>query len=120
MVKKILKYKTKLKLYSRDLRKAGIYSEVVLWQFIKKKQMGAIFTRQKPMGKYIVDFYCKKLNLAIEIDGCSHEENWGKDMQRQKYLETMGVRFLRFKDVQVKKDIEGVLIVIRDFIEKNK
>lgn len=79
MVNNILKYNPKLKSYARDLRKAGVFTEVVLWLHLKKKQLGVIFTRQKPLANYIVDFYCKQLNLAIEIDGYSHEENWEKD-----------------------------------------
>ena len=80
---------------------------------------GYKFNRQKPLDRYIVDFYCKKLNLVIEIDGDSHdhEEAKIKDIQRQKILEEMGLSFLRFEDLDVKKNIVQVLGEIDRFIE---
>lgn len=71
-------------------------SEVLLWQELKGKQMlGYDFDRQKPIDNYIVDFYCKTLKLAIEIDGQSHEneEVAVNDTKRQKRLESLGVQF---------------------------
>jgi len=81
-------------------------SEVLLWQELKGKQMlGYDFDRQRPIDEYIVDFYCKDLQLSIEIDGESHthEEVAENDVVRQKRLEELGVRFLRFDDLEVKR-----------------
>ena len=80
--------------------------------------MNYTFNRQKPLGRYIVDFYCKPLNLVIEIDGSYHfePEQRVKDNNRQKLLEQMGLRFLRFSEQQVRKDIGIVLKIIRDYI----
>ncbi len=72
-------------------------SEVLLWQEFKGKQMlGYDFDRQRPIDNYIVDFYCKDLQLAIEIDGESHthEEVAENDKKRQIRLEELGVRIL--------------------------
>jgi very-short-patch-repair endonuclease len=71
------------------------------------------------MLDYIVDFYCHELQLAIEIDGDSHdhEEASTKDEIRQKRLEDEGVHFLRFDDVEVKKDIKWVVNEILHWIE---
>ena len=68
---------------------------------------GYTFNRQKPLNRYIVDFYCKPLNLVIEIDGTYHleAEQVIKDRQRQQILETMGLHFLRFSEQEVKKNI---------------
>nr|CBX29982.1 Uncharacterized protein HI0925 [uncultured Desulfobacterium sp.] len=68
-----ISYNPKLKALSRKLRKQGVLSEVLLWEQLKGKKMkGFQFMRQKPVGNYIVDFYCSKLKLVIEIDGESH------------------------------------------------
>lgn len=77
---------------------------------------GYDFHRQKPLGNFIVDFYCNELCLAIEIDGESHDYKIGKDIQRQKQLESLGVHFLRFDDLEVKKNLEGVLTAIENWI----
>ena len=97
-------------------------SEVLLWQELKGKQMlGYDFDRQKPIDNYIVDFYCKNLKLAIEIDGQSHEheEVAINDKKRQKRLEDLGVGFLRFDDLEVKKEMKYVLNRIYDWIKEN-
>ena len=82
---------------------------------------GYDFDRQRPIDEYIVDFYCKDLQLAIEIDGESHthEEVAENDMIRQKRLEELGVNFLRFDDLEVKKEIEYVLNIIYNWIKEN-
>ena len=76
------------------------------------------FNRQKPLDRYIVDFYCKPLNLVIEIDGSYHfeAEQKVKDNERQKLLEEMGLNFLRFSEQQVRKDMEMVLKTIMNHI----
>ena len=73
--------------------------------------------RQKPIGNYIVDFYCSKLLLVIEIDGKSHVHKSQEDMKRQKELEALGLSFLRFYDSDVKKNLDGVLKSIRYWID---
>ena len=82
--------------------------------------MGYDFDRQRPIGNYIVDFYCKDLSLAIEIDGDTHIYRYDEDEIRQKTLENIGIRFLRFEDIEVKKNISNVLRVIEDWIRKNQ
>jgi len=79
---------------------------------------GYDFDRQRPLSNYIVDFYCKDLMLAIEIDGISHdvEQAYDKDMERQQKLEELGVSFLRFDDREVKNDMENVLREIEGWI----
>jgi len=107
-----------LKQKARELRNNSTLSEVLLWNELKGKKMyGYQFLRQKPLGKYIVDFYCFKLKLIIEIDGSSHDEKQTYDAQRQLFLEEMGNTVLRFTDLSVKTDIDNVLSVIASFIE---
>ncbi len=110
-------YNHYLKRYARKLRKQGTYAEVLLWNILKRKQIkGHKFTRQKPIDKYIVDFYCPKLHLAIEIDGITHDEKTNEDLIRQKIIEKQKVHFLRFADHEVKKNLQGVFEVIVDWI----
>jgi len=118
---KIIPYNPALKSLARNLRKNMTLSEVLLWNQLKQKQMmGFDFDRQRPIGEYIVDFYCKELSLVIEIDGDSHTYRYDYDEERQSSLEKKGVRFLRFDDLEVKKDMNNVLRVIVDWINKNK
>ena len=93
-------------------------AEVLLWNYLKQKQMcGYDFDRQRPIDEYIVDFYCKDLRLAIEIDGASHNaEKYDHDVKRQERLERLGVYVLRFSDGDVKQDVENVLRSIEGWI----
>jgi very-short-patch-repair endonuclease len=110
MSKKILPYNPKLVPLARKLRNNSTLSEVLLWLKLRNKQfMGYDFDRQKPIDNYIVDFFCKELILAIEIDGSSHDYKYEQDLSRQQSIETFGVTVIRFEDIRVKKDIEGVL-----------
>jgi very-short-patch-repair endonuclease len=92
-------------------------AEVLLWNELKRKQMlGYDFHRQKPIDQYIVDFFCPKLSLVLEIDGASHEGKQKEDAKRQKEIERYGVSFLRFSDSEVKQNLDGVLECIREWI----
>ena len=98
-------------------------SEIILWKSLKNKAlMGFDFDRQKPINNYIVDFYCKELKLAIEIDGGSHdfEEIALKDEIREIKLKSFGINFFRFKEIEVRKDIKKVLTVIEKWIGENR
>jgi len=115
-----LSYNPALKEKARELRKAGNLSEVLLWNEIKnKKMLGFDFTRQQTIGNYIVDFYCHKLNLVIEIDGESHEFKGNYDEQRDNYLKSLGLTILHFNDLDIKKSLSDVLIQIENWIKEN-
>ena len=111
-------YNPKLKQRARELRKNSTLSEVLLWEELKsRKMLGYKFLRQKPIGNYIVDFFCNKLKMVIEIDGDLHtEEKFEYDINRQKWLESSGVNVLRFDDLEVKKDMDNVLSAIEGWI----
>ncbi len=117
---KIIPYESHLKLLARQLRKNSTLSEVLLWNKIKNKALGVEFHRQVPIRRYIVDFYCHEMMLAIEIDGSSHIGKELDDNLRQRGLEADGVKFLRFEDSEVKKDMIGVLRKIEVWIAENK
>ena len=113
-------YNKNLKEFSKKLRNDSTLSEVLLWKYLRAKQTGYTFNRQKPLLNYIVDFYCKPLNLVIEIDGDSHNNKFDLDLKRQKELEAYGLFFLRFDDKEVKNDINNVLRTIEIWIENNR
>ena len=117
--KKTLFYNPNLKKFARELRNNSTETEIYLWLKLKGKQMyGYDFHRQKPIDKYIVDFFCNKLMLAIEVYGYSHEflEVYNKDIIKEKRLNELGIHVLRFSDYQVLKDMENVLLAIEYFI----
>ena len=84
--------------------------------------MGVEFHRQVPLDEYIVDFYCHELMLAIEIDGNSHlfEDIAVNDQKRQEKLESLGVNFIRFDDLEVKRQMMMVLLALENKIEELK
>jgi len=117
--RKIITYNHELKELAKKLRKNMTLGEVLLWNELKQKRMlGYDFDRQKPIDNFIVDFYCKDLQLAIEVDGNSHnsDEALDKDEIRQKRLESLGVKFLRFDDEEVKKQMNSVVKTIEFWI----
>jgi len=112
---KIIPYNPNLKALARNLRKDMTFGEILLWNELKdNKLFGFDFDRQRCIDNYIVDFYCKDLMLAIEIDGMSHnyEEAFLKDEARQQKMESFGIKFLRFSEAEVKNDILNVLRTI--------
>ena len=112
-------YNPKLKKLARKLRKKMTLSEVLLWNQLKQgKIKGYDFHRQKPIDNYIVDFFCPKLNLIIEIDGESHQFKGEDDCLRQRKLESLGFNFLRFKDIDVKHNMVDVLDGIKNWIKE--
>ncbi len=122
MKRSIIPYNPKLKKIARILRNNSTLGEVLLWKKLRNKQMlGYDFHRQKPIDQFIVDFFCNELNLAIEIDGGSHEtdEAYEKDKKRQEHLENIGIKFLRFKESEVRNNMRGVLDAIENWIREN-
>ncbi len=116
MKNKILPYNPQLKKYAQQLRKNSTLSEVLVWQKIKNKALGVQFHRQVPLLDFIVDFYCHELLLAIEIDGDSHLYKYDYDNKRQGVLEQLGVRFIRFSDIEVKQNWFSVALVLEQEI----
>lgn len=114
-------YNPKLKQLARNLRNHSTLAEVLLLNQLKQKQMmGYQFYRQKPIGDYIVDFFCAKMKLVIEIDGESHYGREKQDMEKTNFLESIGLTVLRFDDDQVKQRLEYVLIDIENWILQNE
>lgn len=110
MKNQIIPYRKDLRAKAKELRNNSTLSEILLWNEIKNRRIdGFQFHRQVPMLDFIVDFYSHELKLVIEIDGNSHNDKVEYDDARQQKLETYGIRFLRFDDLEVKRNMRWVL-----------
>jgi very-short-patch-repair endonuclease len=108
----MLPYNGNLKQISRLLRENMTDAEKHLWAKIRMKQLkGYQFYRQKPIGDYIVDFYCPRAKLVIEVDGSQHfsDEMTEYDRIRDEYLSSLGLRVLRFTNTDVLTHTEAVV-----------
>ena len=95
--------------FSKDLRKNMTKEEKHLWyDFLKKLPVN--FNRQKVIGEYIVDFYCSSKNLVIELDGSQHykEENREKDISRDEYMKSLGIKVLRYSNLDIHNNFDEV------------
>jgi very-short-patch-repair endonuclease len=105
-------YNKKLKEPSRRLRCEMTDAEQHLWSLLRRKQIhGVLFNRQKPILDYIVDFYCAKAKLVIELDGSQHyePEHREKDQVRDQTLAELGLLVLRYDNRQVLLETEAVV-----------
>jgi len=117
--KSMLPYSGNLKQHSRQLRENMTDAERHLWAKIRMKQLkGYQFYRQKPIGDYIVDFFCPRAKLVIEVDGSQHfsDEMIEYDRIRDEYLSSLGLRVLRFTNTEVLTHIDGVVERIEEEI----
>jgi len=115
-----LLYSKNLKNFSRQLRRSSTDAEKLLWSKIRRKQIKNFqFFRQKPIGNYIADFYCKEAKLVIEIDGGQHYEdmNIENDRIRNRFLEKQGLKVIRFTNLDILKNMESVINKIYDEIK---
>jgi very-short-patch-repair endonuclease len=119
MTRRFIPYRRDLKPRSQALRRDPSPAERKLWyEFLRTLPIK--FTRQKPLGHYIADFYCANERLVIEVDGDSHFTERGEqyDETRTAQLQAMGVRVVRVTNVEVMQDFEGVCATILRIIAK--
>ncbi len=117
----MLKYNPKLKANARQLRRNLTDSERVLWQRLRGKQLLDVqFYSQKPIGRYIVDFYAPQAKLVIELDGSQHleEPHAEKDRERDEFLSRLGLLVLRLNSSQVLKETDSVVEFIYQKLEE--
>jgi very-short-patch-repair endonuclease len=111
----MLPYDRRLRERSQQLRKNMTAAETFLWSKIRMKQIkGCWFYRQKPVGEYIADFYCPRAKLVVEVDGGQHfsDDVIEYDRARDKYMTSLGLRVLRFANIDVLTNIAGVIELI--------
>jgi very-short-patch-repair endonuclease len=100
---------TKLKPLAREMRGQPTPGENLLWQALRRNQLGVHFRRQQALGPFIVDFYCTAEKLVVEVDGDSHVAKHDLDEERDAFLTSNGLRVLRFTEEQVIHDLRPVL-----------
>ena len=103
--------------FARRLRKNQTDAEKLLWSILRSRQLlGLKFRRQHSIGPYILDFYCHDYKLCIELDGGQHYTSKGQkgDEARAAFLQTRGIHILRFSNVDVLKNLEGVLLTVAE------
>ena len=109
----------KLTKNAQTLRKNMTKEERMLWyEFLKNLPVN--FNRQKVIGSFIVDFYCASAKIVVEIDGSQHfnEENIALDKERDEYLSSLGIRVLRYNNLEVKRNFRGVCEDILNVIKE--
>jgi very-short-patch-repair endonuclease len=101
--------------FARELRSNHTDAETVFWSAVRSRRlMGLKFRRQHPVPPYFLDFYCHEHRLCVEIDGGQHQEESAlrRDAERTEFLESSGIRILRFSNPDVLQNLEGVLVEI--------
>lgn len=114
------KYLEDLRVLSRNNRKNPTESETIFWKLLSYKKLNLKFLRQKPIGRFILDFYCSELLLCIEIDGDSHDTKQNLDKSRDLYLEQRKIKTVRFKNKEILNEIEKVRQDLSEIISNRK
>ena len=106
----------------KELRNNSTYAEVFFWQQVKGRKLeGRKFRRQTSIGNYIVDFYCPEEKLVVELDGEVHfdEETIKYDEKRTEFIESVGLKVIRFENQDVLKNTDYVLSKIKEYFKKH-
>lgn len=102
-------------------RKNPTKAENIMWKnYLSKDKTGFRFLRQKPIHRFILDFYCSKLNIAIEIDGNSHNKKKGTDEMRDKFLHQIGIETIRFTNDEVLNKPEYIKKILEVSLVKGR
>ena len=108
---------TKAKLErAKELRREMTPAEKLLWQEVRANKLGVRFRRQQVIQGFIVDFYCHKAGLVIEVDGDIHDLQKEEDERREKVLRELGLRIVRFRNDEVGRNLSAVVGKIREQI----
>ena len=94
---------------AKELRRDMTPAEKILWQEMRANKLGVHFRRQQVIAGFIVDFYCHKAALVIEVDGDIHDLQQEEDARREKVLRDMGLRIVRFRNEDVDSDLLGMI-----------
>jgi len=105
-------------LRARELRRDMTPAEKLLWQELRANKLGVHFRRQQVIAGFIVDFYCHKAGLVIEVDGDIHDLQQEEDVVWEKALSEMGLRIIRFRNHEVLKNLSEVVEKIKNLVLK--
>ena len=100
----------RLRALARAMRGRQSDAETAVWRLVRNRNLGFKFRRQHPLGRFVLDFYCPELRLAIEVDGRQHfeEEGQAQDAARTEVLRQQGIRVVRFTNHEVLQEFEAV------------
>ena len=101
---------------SRELRREMTPAEKRLWQEVRAKKLGVHFRRQQIIAGFIVDFYCHRAALVVEVDGDIHDLQQEDDARREKVLREMGLTIVRFRNDQVLMNLSAVVEKIKELV----
>jgi very-short-patch-repair endonuclease len=111
----------KLKPIAHEKRRELTPAEKEIWKYLKNRQINNfIFRRQHCIGQFIVDFYCYKAKLVIELDGEIHRYRPEEDKARQEYLESLGLKVIRFSNEMIHNEVKEVLKQIEKSLSGTK
>lgn len=113
---------TDIKKIRKNLRQSMPKGEKMLWQKLRRKNLGYTFKRQYSIQRFVVDFYCAELRLAIEIDGITHEipERAKKYKEKEQLLEKLDIQLERFTSDQVAESLDNVVETIFFICKKRR
>jgi len=103
---------------AKELRREMTPAEKILWQEVRAKKLGVRFRRQQIIQGFIVDFYCHKAGLVIEVDGDIHDLQQDEDARREKALREMGLRIVRFRNDEIMKKLSTVVGKVSELVSK--
>jgi very-short-patch-repair endonuclease len=101
---------------AKELRREMTPAEKILWQELRANKLGVHFRRQQVIQGFIVDFYCHKAGLVVEVDGDVHDLQQEEDARREKVLREMGLRIIRFRNDEIEKNLSAVVGRIQESI----
>ena len=112
--------KRKFQEFRSELRGRMTKSEAILWKYIKNDRLGFRFRRQHGIGNHIVDFYCPKLKLVIEVDGLTHAEEkvFEKDQRKEKFIKENSMILKRYSSDQIFNDLDNTLMDIENICKE--
>ncbi len=99
---------------AKELRREMTPAKKLLWQEVRAKKLGVRFRRQQVIQGFIVDFYCHKAALVVEVDGDIHDLQQDEDARRERVLSEMGLRVVRFRNDEVVRELSVVIGRIKE------
>jgi very-short-patch-repair endonuclease len=103
---------------AKELRREMTPAEKVLWEELRANKLGVHFRRQQVIQGFIVDFYCHRAGLVVEVDGDVHDLQKEEDERREKVLSALGLRIVRFRNDEVVRNVSAVVGKIRELLKK--
>jgi very-short-patch-repair endonuclease len=101
---------------AKELRREMTLAEKILWEELRANKLGVHFRRQQVIAGFIVDFYCHKSALVVEVDGDVHDLQQEEDARREKALSALGLKVVRFKNDEIVRDMSAVAGKIQKII----